>query len=258
VIQRKAPFASAFMLSIPHWLGQGWLSALHIGLLLQGLALTILLSTLVMISATFLGFLLGIARHRFSNKLLMAIHTSIRNIPLLIHVLFCYFVLGSLLPEAWMLWLNSPHVLWQIWDLAIAWPSFEFLAAWLAISLYAAAFIAEDLRSGLNTVAAGQWEAARSQGFNYWQTLRWVILPQAFKTAWPPMLGTYLNTIKNTSLTMAIGVMELSYRSRQIDAQTLLTFQAFAIATLLYVVLIIAVQRIFQTRHVKCETERWA
>lgn len=72
------------------------------------------------------------------------------------------------------------------------------------------------------------------------------------------MLGTYLNTIKNTSLTMAIGVMELSYRSRQIDAQTLLTFQAFAIATILYVLLIIGVQRILQARHVESEAERWA
>ncbi len=239
------------MLSIPHWLGQGFLSAQHIGLMLQGMVLTILLSILVIVSATLVGFIWGIARYRYSNWLLTAIHASIRNVPLLIHVLFCYFVVGSLLPETWMLWLNSPHEIWRIWDLAIAWPSFEFLAAWLAITLYAAAFIAEDLRSGLNTVAAGQWEAARSQGFNYWQTLRWVVLPQAFKTAWPPMLGTYLNTIKNTSLTMAIGVMELSYRSRQVDAQTLLTFQAFAIATVLYVVLIIGVQRILQSRKVE-------
>ncbi|WP_348945223.1 amino acid ABC transporter permease [Chitinibacter sp. FCG-7] len=138
--------------------------------------------------------------------------------------------------------------MWQWQQPHVGWPSFEFLAAWLALSLYAMAFIAEDIRSGLNAVPRGQWEAARSHGMRPLQVLRWVILPQALRTAWPPLLGQYLNTIKNTSLTMAIGVMELSYRSRQIDAQTLLTFQSFAVASVLYVVVIIALQRVGRRR----------
>lgn len=68
--------------------------------------------------------------------------------------------------------------------------------------------------------------------------MRYVVLPQAVKIAMPPLLGQYMNIIKNSSLTMAIGVAELSYASRQVETETLKTFQAFGVATLLYVLII--------------------
>ncbi|MGL4603173.1 MAG: amino acid ABC transporter permease [Iodobacter sp.] len=228
----------------PAWLGQGWLNQQHLLTLGQGLLITLLLAGAVIITGTLLGVVLGIARHQTGSRILALLHSGVRNIPLLVQVLFWYFAAGSMLPEEWMLWLNSPHVLWQWGELFIGLPSYEFISAWVALSLYAMAFIAEDIRSGLNAVARGQWDAARALGLQPWDVLRWVIWPQAIKTAWPPLLGQWLNTIKNTSLTMAIGVMELSYRSRQIDAQTLLTFQSFAVASLFYVFTIMLVQRV--------------
>ncbi|WP_293931869.1 amino acid ABC transporter permease [Iodobacter sp.] len=227
----------------PAWLGNGWLDWPHILTLGQGLLITLLLSVAVIFTGTIAGVLLGIARHQSRSRILALPHHLIRNIPLLVQVLFWYFAVGSLLPEEWMLWLNSPHVLWQAGDIFLGLPSFEFIAAWVALSLYAMAFIAEDIRSGMNAVGQGQWNAGRALGLRPLDVLRWVIWPQAIKTAWPPLLGQWLNTIKNTSLTMAIGVMELSYRSRQIDAQTLLTFQSFAVASVFYVLLIVLVQR---------------
>jgi len=69
-----------------------------------------------------------------------------------------------------------------------------------------------------------------------------VVLPQALRIPWLPVVGQYLNTIKNTSLTMAIGLAELSYASRQVETETFLTFQAFGIATVLYLVAVVATE----------------
>ncbi|WP_457108377.1 hypothetical protein [Methylobacterium sp. P5_C11] len=60
-------------------------------------------------------------------------------------------------------------------------------------------------------------------------------MPQALRIAWLPIVGQYLNTLKNTALTMTIGLAELSYAARQVETETFKTFQAFGIATLLYV-----------------------
>lgn len=233
---------------MPAWLGQGLLGSEQLGWLLQGLVLTITLSAAVILTGLILGVLLGIARQQGHWPWLALPHNALRNTPLLVQVLFWYFAVGGMLPEAAKIWLNTPHVLWQWQDLSLGWPSFEFLAAWWSLSLYAMAYMAEDVRSGLNAVPRGQWEAAQAHGLRPWQVLRWIILPQAWQIARIPLLGQGLNTIKNTSLTMAIGVMELSYRSRQVDAQTLLTFQAFAVATLPYVLLNLLTQRWAQPR----------
>ena len=72
------------------------------------------------------------------------------------------------------------------------------------------------------------------------------MLPQALRTAWLPMVGQYLNTIKNTSLTMTIGLAELSYASRHVETETFLAFQAFGIATLFYVGAVAAVEALGQ------------
>jgi len=132
-----------------------------------------------------------------------------------------------------MQWLNSAH---QVGPLE--WPSFEFLAGFFGLTLYSTAFIAEEIRSGIRGVAGGQKYAAQALGLTGWQAMRYVVLPQALKIALPPLLGQYMNVIKNSSLTMAIGVAELSYASRQVETETLRTFQAFGVATVLYIAII--------------------
>jgi polar amino acid transport system permease protein len=72
--------------------------------------------------------------------------------------------------------------------------------------------------------------------------LRYVILPQALRIATPPLAGQYMNVVKNSSLTMAIGVAELSYMSRQVDTETFKTFQAFGTATVFYVLTIAVIE----------------
>lgn len=113
-----------------------------------------------------------------------------------------------------------------------------WLAAGAALTLWSGAFLAEIWRGCVEAIPKGQWEASASLALGYVQQMRYVVLPQALTIALPPLLGQYMNLIKNSSLTMAIGVAELSYASRQVETETLRTFQAFGVATLLYIAVI--------------------
>ena len=85
----------------------------------------------------------------------------------------------------------------------------EFLALTFALSIYTASLIAEAVRSGIEAVAKGQKEAAASLGLSSYQSLKLVVLPQAIRIAIPPIIGQYLNLIKNSSLATAIGYPEI-------------------------------------------------
>ena len=187
------------------------------------------------LAATLLGFVLAAMRDsslRPLRWLAVGYSSLFRNTPLLVQLFFWYFAAGQILPSDAMQWLNSAH---QVGPLE--WPSFEFLAGFFGLTLYSTAFIAEEIRSGIRGVAGGQKYAAQALGLTGWQAMRYV-LPQALKIALPPLLGQYMNVIKNSSLTMAIGVAELSYASRQVETETLRTFQAFGVATVLYIAII--------------------
>lgn len=106
------------------------------------------------------------------------------------------------------------------------------------------AFIAEELRAGIQAVPAGQWEAGRALGLPGRDIWRQIVLPQAFRISLPPLLGQYMNAVKNSSLTMAIGLAELSYASRQVETETFKTFQAFGVATLLYIAIIAVIEAV--------------
>ena len=85
----------------------------------------------------------------------------------------------------------------------------EFLALWLALSLYTSAFIAEIVRAGILAVSKGQWEAAEALGINRGRILSLVIIPQALRVIIPPLASQYLNLTKNSSLAIAIGYMDI-------------------------------------------------
>lgn len=87
--------------------------------------------------------------------------------------------------------------------------SASFVAIVLGLVLYTGAFIAEIVRSGIQSVPIGQWEAARSQGFSYGQILRLIVIPQALRVMIPPLTNQYLNLAKNSSLGAAVGFAEV-------------------------------------------------
>ncbi|AYA41785.1 amino acid ABC transporter permease [Xenorhabdus nematophila] len=206
----------------------------------QGFLLTLWLSACAIVSSTLLGFVIAAARDSQIKPLrwLVTIYTTVfRNTPLLVQLFFWYFASGQTLPQEAMMWLNTPHEA-TILGLTLAWPSFEFLAGFIGLTLYSAPFVAEELRAGIQGVGRGQKYAAHALGLTGWQSMRHVVLPQALKIAMPPLLGQYMNIVKNSSLTMAIGVAELSYASRQVETETLKTFEAFGVATILYIAII--------------------
>ena len=110
------------------------------------------------------------------------------------------------------------------------------------IGLYASAFYARELEAGLANVPAGQGAAALALGFTPAAAFWRVVLPQALRIAARPMVGQLCQTIKNTSLAMAIGFAEMSYAARQVETDSLMPFQAFGLATLLYAALILLLQ----------------
>ncbi|WP_445495842.1 amino acid ABC transporter permease [Photorhabdus sp. SF281] len=209
----------------------------YLAWLWQGFLMTLWISACTVAASTLLGFLLAAARDSQLKILrwpVTAYTTLFRNTPLLVQLFFWYFASGQILPQEVMFWLNTPHEI-SLLGLSLAWPSFEFLAGFIGLTLYSAPFVAEELRAGIQGVGRGQKYAAHALGLTGWQAMRYIVLPQALKIAMPPLLGQYMNIVKNSSLTMAIGVAELSYASRQVETETLRTFEAFGVATVLYI-----------------------
>ncbi|MEW3705883.1 amino acid ABC transporter permease [Pseudomonas aeruginosa] len=201
--------------------------------LLDGFLLTLGLALLSCLLATLIGAPLAIARlsrRRLLSWPARAYLALFRNTPLLVQLFFWYFGVPALLPEALVSWLNTPHE-----TPLLDWPSFEFLAGAWGLTLYTSAFVAEEFRAGIASVRPEQRAAGLALGLTQRQVWREVVLPQALRTALPPLLEQYMNALKNSSLAMAIGLAELSYASRQVETETFKTFQAFGIATLLYI-----------------------
>ncbi|MFK7670645.1 amino acid ABC transporter permease [Pseudomonas lundensis] len=216
--------------------------------LLDGFVLTLILSLLTCVFATGLGFLLCLARlssARLWSWPARAYLSLFRNTPLLVQLFFWYFGVTAMLPEGWVMWLNQSRSL-SLGFFELQWPSFEFIAGFWGLMLYTAAFICEEFRAGVSSVRIEQRAAGLALGFTTAQVWRYIVFPQAIRTALGPLLGQYMNALKNSSLTMAIGLAELSYASRQVETETFKTFQAFGFATLLYVASIALIEVIGQ------------
>jgi polar amino acid transport system permease protein len=147
---------------------------------------------------------------------------AIRNVPLLAHMLFWYFGAPELLPEETRTWLYEHD--------------FEALAATIALTLYAAAYMSEDVRSGIRAIPKVQLEAGRALGFGFLATMRLVVLPQALRVTVPPLTSQILNLWKDTSIATVIGTAELMYQAAKVETATFRSFEPFAFATLSYLV----------------------
>lgn len=194
--------------------------------LVSGLYLTIQLSGVSIVLAFVLGLLIAVMRMSSVKPvrwIALGYLEFFRNTPLLVQIFFWYFGSYKILPDAVNEWLNSTN--------------FEFAAAVIALTIYTSAFIAEDIRSGILSIPKEQMEASRSAGFSYLRSMQYIILPQAVRITIPPLIGQFLNLTKNSSLAMTIGVAELTYQARQVEAYTFKGFEAFTAATLVYVAL---------------------
>jgi len=198
--------------------------------LVSGVLVTLKLSALSIALSFVIGLLIAVMRMSHNRPVRWFSHVYLeffRNTPLLVQIFFWYFGSYRILPMVVNDWLNEV--------------GFEFAAAVIALSIYTSAFIAEDIRSGVLSIPKEQMEAARSAGFSYLQSMRYVILPQAVRITIPPLINQFLNLAKNSSLAMTIGVMELTYQARQVESYTFKGFEAFTAATVVYVVISLAI-----------------
>jgi len=144
----------------------------------------------------------------------------VRNVPLLAHMLLWYFGIPELLPASAREWLYGL--------------GYEAIAAVMALGLYSAAYMAEDVRSGIRAVPSGQLEAARALGLGHLAAMRWIVLPQAIRVALPPLISQTLDLWKNTSIATVIGVAELMYQAAQVETATFRSAEALLFTTASY------------------------
>ena len=192
--------------------------------LLAGLVNTIRVVIAGLIGATLLGTLVGTAAFS-SNGLLRRLARVyvelIRNIPLLLQLVFWYFVVFMALPNGEQaiqlpglvlaksgLYLGQTQLLDGVWHGSLRF-TVEFGALLTGLVVYTGAFIAEVVRGGVASVSMGQWEAARSLGFSKLQTLRRIVLPQALRVIVPGLNSQYISLAKNSSLAVACGYTDL-------------------------------------------------
>ena len=195
-------------------------------LILQGLGMTLKLSAWSLLFAFLIGLAFGIVRwlgFRVFEPLCWAYVEFARNTPPVVQILFWYFSASYILPQ-WMFL--------QLRDFG-----YEFGAAVVALSIYHGAFVAEVIRAGLNSIAKGQFEAARALGLSISQGLRYVVLPQATRVVVPLLINEATALIKNTSLAMAIGVLELTYQYKHIDIFMFRGVEALTAITIIYMIL---------------------
>lgn len=189
-------------------------------MLVAGLRLSLQLMGVTLLLAVPLAVLVALMRlstWRVVSAAAWCFVEAIRNVPLLAHMLFWYFGAPELLPESAREWLYAHN--------------YEAVAAVAALTLYSAAYMSEDVRSGIRAIPQVQFEASRALGFGFLSTMRLVVLPQALRVTVPPLISQTLNLWKNTSIATVIGTAELMYQASKVETETFRSFEAFVFAT---------------------------
>tara|TARA_Y100001968_G_scaffold333807_1_gene399721 strand:+ start:17864 stop:18790 length:927 start_codon:yes stop_codon:yes gene_type:complete len=203
-----------------------------------------------LILASLIGISMGILRitkNIFLNKIASLYISVIRQIPLLIQLLFWYFVAFLNLPKTPINPLRSLILLSKqgVFILGIN-LSPEFCALLIGLSIYTSAAIAELVRGGLESVYRGQWEAYRSLGLSEGEGIRKIIFPQALPAILPALTSQYLNLAKNSTLAIAIGYPDIYAISDTTITQTGRAIEGFVILLLGFTTLNLIISTIME------------
>lgn len=212
----------------------------YLGWLLDGVKWTFAISVLAFAIALVLGTAVGVARtlHSRCAQQLAAVYVSLlRSVPLLVQLFLWYFVVPEVLPEPLGYWLKRELINPEYWTTAIG------------LGLFMSARIAEQIRAAINASGAGPGNAALAQGMSTAQIYRHVLLPVGFRYALPTLTSELLNTFKNSSLALTIGMLELTGQSRQVEAYTFKGIETFTASTMIYILISLTV--IFASRHLE-------
>lgn len=201
---------------------------------LNGFWNTILCSIIALFFSLILGVgfaLLEVSPPKFGRIIARIYIEVFRNIPLLVITMVFYLVI----PQFWV-------------------KISGFVAGTIGLTLYTSAFIAETVRSGINSVGEGQMEGARSNGMTYTQAMRYVILPQAMKIVIPPLGNQFVNLIKNSSVLAFVAGFDLMYQADVIALSSFQTINTYIVVGLFYLVLTLPLS--YYMRHLEKKLSR--
>ncbi|AMP00046.1 amino ABC transporter, permease, 3-TM region, His/Glu/Gln/Arg/opine family domain protein [Collimonas arenae] len=214
----------------------------YLPLFIEGTLMTLKVAVICVVTGTFLGLLLGVgrvaeARHgamkyflRYAVQWPVRFYVSFfRGTPLFVQILLIHFALMPLL-------INPNGGLLLSGDIAreVRSQYGAFLSAVLAITLNSGAYVSEIFRAGIQSIDRGQSEASRSLGMTYLQTLRKVVLPQAFRRMLPPLGNNAIAIVKDSSLASAIGLAELAYAARTVSGAYARYWEPYLTISLIY------------------------
>ena len=186
-------------------------------LLLRGWTVTLLLSCGALILSSVMGLLLALAGRsswlplRHFHRVVVEL---IRGTPLLVQILIFFYVVADA---------------YGVQN--------RYLVGVLTLSLFSAAYIAEIIRAGIESVGATQWESARAIGMDNRQIYRHVVFPQALRQSLPPMAGQFVSLIKDSSLLSIIGIAEFTKNARDVNSLTFSTLESYLPLAIGYLVL---------------------
>ena len=203
----------------------------YLDTLVAGLGWTLATALAAWIIALVLGMVVGVIRTMplpWLRRLGDAWVEVFRNIPLLVQMFLWFFVVPEVLPVSVGTWLKQ-------------FPRSAFYTAVVCLGLYTSARVAEQVRAGIQSLNRGQGMAGVALGLTLPQTYRFVLLPMALRIVMPPLTSEFLNVIKNSAVALTIGLMELTARARAMQEFSFQTFEAFTAATVIYILINIAV-----------------
>ncbi len=201
--------------------------------ILSGTGWTVAVSLAALALALLLGSVVGVIRTAPGRGLaaLGDIYVDVfRNVPLIVQLFMWFFVFPEFLPAAAGMWVKQelPY----------------FVTAVIALGLYTSARIAEQVRSGIQSLPAGQRLAGLALGFTEWQTYRHVRLPMAYRIVLPALTSEAMNIVKNSAVTYAVGILELYFQYKQIIEKTSQVLEITLVVTAIYFLLSFAINRL--------------
>ena len=201
--------------------------------IISGMAWTSFVALGALATALVLGSILGVMRTTEHKGLVFLgdMYVDIfRNIPLIVQLFMWFFVIPELLPTALGNWIKSNLPSW--------------FTAVFGLGLFTAARIAEQVRSGIQTLSKAQRFAGLALGFTEWETYRYVRLPMAYRMILPALTSEVMNVFKNSAVTYAVGILELYFQYKQIIEKTSRVLEITIVITIIYFVLAFATNRI--------------
>jgi glutamate/aspartate transport system permease protein len=194
--------------------------------LFVGLGWTLATALAAWVIALVIGSVVGTLRTTPSKWVVRAGNFYVeifRNVPLIVQMFLWFFVVPELLPEALGDWIKQMAPPWGM-----------YVPAVLCLAVFTSVRVAEQVRAGINSLPRGQRFAGTAMGLTEAQAYRYVILPQAFRIILPPLTSEFMNVIKNSSIALTIGLLELTGRAKAMQEFSFRVFEAFSAATIIY------------------------